>query len=410
MRAFSQADIYFEPGPGGDYPIVALRSLPCAYFTKGSCTPCAYSARPRPFFDRDHDPYPALLHQVDNLLAHFDELFAHKTNGQLPGYRFRYRHHDRVYMLQLAGESSFFSDREIPPEYRSEILTRFLRFGNHHGLDWHLMLETRPEDLIKAAQSGELERLRPLLESLNVVVNMGFEHYDDFLRQVVFAKDLDISTFLEALVIAQQYGLDPGVFLFADAFILTPQESLREVALGLKFLEAKGAFVNLMLPNLQAFTLPDLLYNANVYTLPEPPWILDLADLLLDYTPNRPEAITPNNWFVGGLVAEPMPVGSIINHPRRQCPLPIATKFVHIIQELMTTNDRDRFIEERNKIENDLHLLKNRGHELIEDDKMTGHYCLGELTCSNSWPQRTHQVLLIAEQHLEHYLLSHRSD
>ncbi|HIJ83723.1 MAG TPA: hypothetical protein HPQ00_05905, partial [Magnetococcales bacterium] len=189
MPSFARADIYFEPGPGGDYPIVALRSLPCSYFQRGNCAPCAYSARPRPPQDKNQDPYPGLLTQVDDLLARFDDLFSRRADGRLPGYRLRQRKHDRVYMLQLAGESSFFSDREIPPEYRREILERFLHFGKRQGVDWHLMLETRPEDLIKAAQSGELDRLQPLLEPLNVVVNMGFEHENDFLRQVIFAKD-----------------------------------------------------------------------------------------------------------------------------------------------------------------------------------------------------------------------------
>lgn len=406
---FPQADIYFEPGPGGDYPIVTLRSLPCSYFLRGNCAPCAYSARPRPAQNKNLDPYSGLLRQVDDLLARFDDLFSRKADGQLPGHRLRHRKHDRIYTLQLAGESSFFSDHEIPPAYRREILERFRNFGQQQGVDWHLMLETRPEDLTKAAQSGELNRLQPLLESLNVVVNMGFEHENDFLRQVIFAKDLDKADFLRALTVAQSHGLDPGVFLFAGGFILTPQEALQEVANGLAFLEPLGVFVNLMIPNLQAFTLPDLLYCAEHYDLPEPQWLLEVMNLLLNYAPHRPDAVTPVHWFMGGIVAEPMPVASIINHPRRKCSMPYAKKLLKIARNLMLCGDLEAL---KQKHKNHMKYFSN--FKIVGDSMPCYGKLPVDLTCREdfrqkqmsalAWPQRTHHALTIAEQQIETYL------
>ncbi|MBF0347106.1 MAG: hypothetical protein HQL81_05510 [Magnetococcales bacterium] len=404
LTAFSQADIYFEPGPGGDYPIIALRSVPCSYFLQGHCTPCAYSARPRPSTTPHHDPYPGLLEQVDDLLSRFDELFLHRANGQLPGYRIRHRRHDQIYMLQLAGESSFFSDREIPPHHRRIILERFRQFRDQRNVDWHLMLEVRPEDLIKSSESGELDRLQPLFEALNVVVNMGFEHDDDFLRQVIFAKDLDRTVFLQALSIAKRHGLDPGVFLFAGGFILTPCEALEQLARGLAFLEKHGAFVNVMLPNLQTFTLPDLLYHEGFYHLPEPPWLLELIALLLDYAPNRLDGITPGHWFVGGIVAEPTPAGSIMNHPRLKCPQPLAGRLLELTRDLMLGGDRKTFEKVRKKLRNDFKTELTPGNDLVFDDISHGwNPCEGDFS-TQPWPHRTHQALTIAEKRLEGYL------
>ncbi|MBF0401726.1 MAG: hypothetical protein HQL90_13285 [Magnetococcales bacterium] len=404
LTTFSQADIYFEPGPGGEYPIVALRSLPCFHFLQGHCTPCAYSARPRPSPDRCRDPYPGLLEQVDDLLSRFDELFLHRANGQLPGYRTRRRKHGRIYMLQLAGESSFFSDREIPPEYRRDILERFLLFGDRYEVDWHLMLETRPEDLTKAAQSGEINRLQPLFEALNVVVNMGFEHENEFLRQVIFAKDLDRTVFLQALSVAQYHGLDPGVFLFAGGFILTPPEALQQVARGLAFLEAKGAFVNVMLPNLQAFTLPDLLYHAGAYDLPEPPWLLGLTNLLLDYAPHRPDGITPGHWFIGGIVAEPVPVGSIMDHPRRRCPPLLADRLLKLTRDLMLGGSREAFERACKDLTQNPDIKVMTGDCLPFNGRLNPGLSWREEVSIQEWPQRTHRVLTLAEQQLDSYL------
>ncbi|MBF0436739.1 MAG: hypothetical protein HQL77_15390 [Magnetococcales bacterium] len=404
LTAFAQADIYFEPGPDGDYPIVALRSVPCSYYLHGYCTPCAYSARPRPSSDIRQDPYPALLKQVDNLLSRFDELFLHRTNGQLPGYRIRQRKHDRIYMLQLAGESSFFSDREIPPDYRRNILDRFLQFSNKHHVDWHLMLEVRPEDLVKASESGELDRLQPLLETLNVVVNMGFEHDDQFLRQVIFAKNLDQNVFLKAISIAKHHGLDPGVFLFAGAFILTPREVLQQMAHGLAFLETQGVFVNVMLPNLQAFTLPDLLYHADLYNLPEPTWLLGLMPLLLDYAPKRSDGVTPGHWFVGGVVAEPAPDGTIVNHPRLKCPQSLANQLLKLTHDLRLGGGQEMFKKACKKLYQTAKTASMACHCPVFNDILRGCSPLeGDLPVP-TWPQRTHQALAIAETQLDAYL------
>ncbi len=83
-------------------------------------------------------------------------------------------------MMQLAGESSFFRDAEVPLVYRRAILERLVAFQGERGVNLHLMLECRPEHLLAAARSGELADLAPLLQALDTVVNVGLECHDEF--------------------------------------------------------------------------------------------------------------------------------------------------------------------------------------------------------------------------------------
>ena len=342
----SRPDIYFDLGPDGEYPIIAFRTVPCDLYVKGFCAPCSYSARPwvaGAGRDAIHD---TILIQLDWILAHFDELFTRRARGKLAGYRFR-RVGDRRdtprYMMQLAGESSFFRDDEIPPRYRRLIWERLAIFQQQKGVQLHVMLETRPEHLVAAGKTGELDELASLFEQLNVVVNMGFEVADDWLREVVFMKKLTKEIFREAVEIAHAYHLDPGVFVYPGLEVLSVPEMLSVLRDTLTFLQPMGVFVNVMMPNLQAWTLPDVHYEAHLWMLPEPYFLLDVIDILLEYEPERPDPVTPFHWFLGGLVSDPTPRATLLSHPRRQTG-DAATAAIHeALRRLVCANDANDY-------------------------------------------------------------------
>jgi len=333
-------DLYYDHAPSGRYPIIALRTVPCDRYVKGMCLPCAYSARPYAGGIRREMLYASLEWQLEWLLDHFDEVIARHANGRLEGYHLRQGFPDRPwYTLQLAGESSFFRDAEIPPAWRRKILERLAGLQQQRQINLHLMLECRPEDLVAAHESGELDRLNPLFRQLNVVVNMGLEYRNDWLRNHLFAKGLDLDIFERAISVAHGHRLDPGVFVFAGAPVLTAAEILRETRSTLRYLERQRVFVNLMVPNLQTGTLPNLLWERGLYELPEPFFLLDLADLAIEYHPRRPNPVTPFDWFIGGLESDPPPRYTLLDQPRRATSDDLTREIHRVVLDLVTTLD-----------------------------------------------------------------------
>ena len=388
-RAPIKPDIFFDHAPCGTYPIIALRTVPCDKYVLGYCGPCSYSARSYPTGLGQQGLYAGLMGQLEWVLDHFAELFVTRANGRLDNYHLREAPERPWYMLQLAGESSFFRDAEVPPKYRRAILERLVAFQEKRGINLHLMLECRPEHLLAAHESGELRELEPLLEALDVVVNTGFECHDDFLRNVVFAKDLSRDVFSQAMAVAQSYRLDPGVFLFAGATVLTTSEMLEEVDRSLGYLQELKLFANIMVPNLQTYTLPDLLYEAGRYRLPEPYFLLDLADRLLDFRPGRPHAVTPFNWFLGGLESDPLPRLNLLANPQKFTSDAVTHSIHRCVLELVRTLDDVRYRREAARLR----------------AKPDYAYYLRDLTHKDArpWFERLAENLEFAQSHLEVY-------
>jgi|GEM_PF-3350550 len=334
-------DVYFDLGPSGQYPIVALRTVPCDLYSGGSCVPCAYSARPS-LKRIQIDEYPSsLLEQLDRLFLDFRHYFGERADGTLAGIVSSGR--ERWYTLQLAGQSSFFRDAEIPRAARRALLERVIEWQSRLGVRFQVMLECRPEHLVVAETSGELEYLSVLLDGLRAVVNMGCEYHDDDLRNVLFDKRLSRADFEAAVAVAHRRRLDPGIFAFAGGHVLLPSEVLESFDETLHYFKAIDVFANVMVPNTQAFSLPDLLYDIGCYTLPEPFFLLDVIDRLIEYRPARKFGQFPFHWFVGGLVTDPPARRTLLDHPRRRTSASTTRAIVEVIQTLVRTGDGDAY-------------------------------------------------------------------
>ncbi|HEB79274.1 MAG TPA: hypothetical protein ENI79_02205 [Rhodospirillales bacterium] len=388
-------DVYFEFAPSGTYPIIAFRTVPCDHYLLGHCSPCSYSARPYPAGVGRDEIYASLEPQVVWLERNFDDLFTSRASGQLDGYHFRKSIERPCYMLQIAGEGSFFRDAEIPPAHRRMILERLAALQEARDINLHVMLETRPENLLAAEEQGELEALAPLFRELNVVVNMGYEHHDPFLRNVMFGKVLDERDFQKAVALAHRHRLDPGVFVFAGGHGLTVAKCLTELDGTLTHLENLGVFVNVMVPNLQAYTLPDLLFEIGAYDLPEPFFLLDVADRLLNYHPNRPHPVTPFDWFIGGMESDPIPRVTMLNNPRSNVPRAVTEQVLDCQQALTRTMDSKAYTAEARR----LRLLP--AYEKYFGDTAANNH----LSCG----QRLNALLDLAERSLETYDQSMRA-
>lgn len=387
--SLDRPDIYWDHAPTGTYPIIAFRTIPCDKYIKGNCGPCSYSARSYPAGLSSKTIYSSLMDQLEWVLGNFEELFVKRSNGELEGYQLRQAPDRPWYMMQLAGESSFFRDAEIPPEYRRKILGRLIEFQEEQKINLHVMLECRAEHLLAANDSGELEALEPFLRGLDAVVNVGYESHDEFLRNVAFDKDLRAMAFERAMRVAKERKLDPGVFIFAGTTFQTTSEILQGLSRDLGYLQSMGLFANVMVPNLQAYTLPDLLHEFGEYRLPEPYFLLDVADCLLTFRPVRNHPVTPFDWFIGGIESDPPPRLNILTNPSRQTSVEVTTQIHECLLRLVRNLDADEYRRETARLRAKPDYIFHSEGLAIKDGR--------------PWQERLEANLAFAESHLEVY-------
>lgn len=385
----AKPDIFFEKNSDGTYPVVALRSYPCDKYLQGYCLPCGYSGRRyQPTTSRER--YDSLLDQLQWLLVNFDTIFRERATGELVGYHLNNAVQGERYMMELAGESSFFSDREIPQRYRKEILATLCDFQYQNNITFHIILETRPEHFVQAEKNGELTELAESLVQLNIALNFGFEYRNSFLRNYLYGKDLALDDFIDAVNIAHKYHLDPGAFLFCGGCILSTEELLSELRAGLTFFHKHNVFANVMLQNIQSFTLPDILWENNYFTLPEPFILLDIIDLLLDFTPERPGKITPFNWFIGGLTSNPNPKITLFNNPHKKTSDSLTADITACFNDLVEYSDVTAY--------------RARAETLRQSPEYKEYHSSRKKGDNRPYPERCNEMLLFAKSKLNEYI------
>jgi len=228
-------------------------------------------------------------------------------------------------VLQIAGEGSFLRNAEIPADRRIEMLQMFADDAWKRQISVSYNLETKAEDVIAAEARGEFAKYGELGTQLNLSLAIGYESADPFIRNVIFAKELDERHFERAVSIALKYDLNPIAYVYAGGHGLSDSDILESVRLTVRRLRELGVGIYLMLPNLQPFTLPHLLWACGRYQLPSPDTVLRILEVMLDGAPRRssPHAwLGHSDWMIGGITATPDPVltfyGSIVDASMRK--------------------------------------------------------------------------------------------
>ena len=325
----------------GPWPEFILHGFPCPRSLMGNCTPCGYSNVEPVVPDKDL-VYDSLLCQIDNILDNFQIKVIPNQKRKPPYPRFKKRFtQGRDVMLAISPIGSFFNDAEIPSFYRKKILEKLVLFSQRHRINFMLFVETCAADVLKTYYSGELTTLLPSLQELNSAVLIGLESASDFVRNVLYLKDLSLEDFEESVKILKEMQIEAGAFVFAGVHSMTQTETIDDVNKTMGYLQRTDVMPVLMLSNLKICTLNHLLYIYNRYKMLDPRTIVTIVDGLLKRARGR-ERTEP--WLIADPVGgPPQPEANPFDNPRAATCKECSQKILHSLRFLRETYDEKVF-------------------------------------------------------------------
>ncbi|MFX0201831.1 MAG: hypothetical protein ACFFCW_37450 [Candidatus Hodarchaeota archaeon] len=335
----------------GPWPEFILRGLPCQKSTKGCCTPCFYSRIPQVNLDAEYI-YESLMGQTAYILEKFDSLVRNNQEGPVAFDKTDSINKSRQPLaFVLTPTGSFFDDKEFPFTIREKILRMLLEHSGAIKHPFALHIETHAEDFLYAAEkTNEFNRVIDLLQKLNGRILFGFESRNDFVRNILYNKFLDILTFESAIKLAHRYELGVGAFTFVGINPLKDIEILADAVGTLDFLENADVSPVLMFHNVQPYTIQELLYCYKAHRLPEPRTVLEVIQYLVAMThKNRNDRI--DTWLVADPIGGPPPpkyniFSSADNVTCRKCSDTIYSAIV----SLRTTRNIENFLKSYNEL------------------------------------------------------------
>lgn len=256
----------------GAWPEFILRGTFCKRSSKGLCSPCFYSRFPLSQQNRS-DYLEMISKQLSYVTDNFERLVVKCQYGQLSSM------HECV-SLVVTPTGSFFDNFEFPIDIRLDMEQRLAEIAKQQHIDIHLHIESHCEDFINYdLTDGKSIAEIALLKELNTRVILGFESVDEYSRNVLYNKNLELSDFERAIEKLRQAGLTPGAFVFAGLFGYNDLQTRNDVHNTISYLLKKEIFPVLMFQNAQPYTITDVLLKKEAVTLLEP---LTVACIIID--------------------------------------------------------------------------------------------------------------------------------
>ncbi len=222
--------------------IVYMRSSGCQWMLddkKGGCFMCGHLAgttQGEPINEKDY------INQFDEIISQFD--------------------FDDTPMLCVYNAGSFFNNKEVPQNARSEI---YKRINNIKEIK-HVIFESRPEYITE----DELLHINNTIDK-NVEIGIGFESSSEYIRQICLNKGFYLDDYLRALEICKENDVSCLAYVLLKPPFLTESNAIQDTAKSIKWAFEKGVDVVSIEPvSVQKGTLVHLLYNMGIF---RPPWI-----------------------------------------------------------------------------------------------------------------------------------------
>jgi len=176
-------------------------------------------------------------------------------------------------VLNLYNNGSFFNDREIPKNARTEILEQIKDNTDVKVL----VLESRPEYI----NEDTLEELTATAKTHYVEIAVGLEVIDDLVRLICINKGFRLESFdlaISAVNKMKNNNINMRTYVLLKPPFLTEREGIEHAIRTIGYAGEKGcSAVSLEACTIQEYTLTQILYESGNY---RPPWLWSIVEVI----------------------------------------------------------------------------------------------------------------------------------
>lgn len=253
----------------GAWPEFIFRGTFCKRTFNGFCSPCFYSQFPISQKATDEVYENMIRNQFDYVVDNFKNIVVKRQYGTSE---------DGNVKFVLTPTGSYFDENEFPQKLRIEMLNKIDYAANKYGVKAFLHIECHCKDWNALdKQTDDTKKEIMLLRKLNAKLLFGFESADDYVRNVLYNKNLSMNEFVAACDSAQEENLKVGAFVFAGLFSMNDALTIEDTCSSIDFIINRGITPVLMFQNIQQHTITDLLFRTNHISLIEPFTVMEIV-------------------------------------------------------------------------------------------------------------------------------------
>jgi radical SAM enzyme (TIGR01210 family) len=286
----------------GSFAEYNLRGRRCIFSAAGNCVPCFYSRFPE-IIGINNDYTNVLIAQIDNIIDNFQHTVVDKQDGECI-----YRKEDLYYKsgnpipLCITPVGSFFNEKEFPRKVRKHLLERLEAKSNELERDIFLYVETHVKDF-NCTVDNLSEKEKELLSRLHLRIVFGFESRNDFVRNILYCKGLDIKDFEHAIEQAKFLGYGTYAFVFVGLYPMSQKEIVSDVRESLLYLRKLRVVPTLMFANYQEYTISNLLLKNGKEKPLSPITVLEIIRIMLETIAGQ--NTSQDDWLMADPVGGP---------------------------------------------------------------------------------------------------------
>lgn len=343
--------LFYVEGFNGMHPVFIFSSFPCNRYSQGLCSPCLYSNINHSLMKKD-DVYSSLVHQSNFIVKNFDKLITNKQNSVIHKNLFFKYPENKLVTMELCGEGSFFSNGEIPTQYRDKIILPIINYAKKKKLNIQLIFETKVVDVLDNIKG--FGKKKSEIQDNNYTLLYGFESVNEFSRNIIYNKGLSLKDFEKAISKSKKMGFRNAAFLFCGFHSMTQKEIINDLRNSIKYLRKNNCAIYLMIPNLQPFTINHLLYKYKRYRFLDPRTVLEIIKILVknSYGTGSSHYFNGYDWSIGGLTTYPQPEIFLFSNSQNITCSKCSKIIKKAVFDLMKTYNNESFFENIKKVDN----------------------------------------------------------
>lgn len=272
----------------GSWPEFIFRGTFCRRTFKGYCSPCFYSQFSIEKKEKGENYINMIRHQFEYVIDDFDNLVVKRQYGTCKR---------RYITFVLTPTGSYFDDEEFPQSLRIEMLEKLFQKSKQYEQGFQLIIECHCKDWNKLDfNSTYTKKEIQLLRKLNTKVLFGFESADEYVRNILYNKNLEMDEFIKAYTEVTNEGLGVGIFIFAGLFSMNDALTIQDVCNSICFALDRGISPVIMFQNVQQYTITDLLFQKKEINLIEPFTVMEIILCLISEIEKRDEE--QSEWLI----------------------------------------------------------------------------------------------------------------